>query len=431
MIKQIKTIAEHIPYPLGRCLSLLPFSIRLGSKYKEFHNLAQESIKWSDETREKYTIQKLREIVEFAIHNFRCYRQLYQKNGVLNLKIDSIDSFKNLPTTNKAFFREHADEFSGAYRLNTGGTTGTPFFFYVDKHAWAREWAHMHLIWEMRGYHYMNLNLALRGKNLGEKNIRYNPVHNEFLVNTYRPVTDYLAELKHLFKTKHIEFIHGYPSAVYNFINELEKCCDKAEIKIFFSTIRGVLLHSEFPYPYMKDKFKEWNLPCISWYGHSEMCILAYDNQFNNIYRPLPTYGYAEVVNDRLLGTSFHNYAMPLIRYDTGDLVKQIESTPKGLCKSFSIAEGRSGDYIEDANGKQIPLTSLIFGRHHQAFNVAEHIQIHQDTPGEAVIYLIKSDSHIDNPEQLFDLSGINVKFRVEQKTTPVLSSSGKLKLKV
>lgn len=431
MIKQIKTIAEHIPYPLGRCLSLLPFSIRLGSKYKEFHNLAQESIKWSDETREKYTIQKLREIVEFAIHNFRCYRQLYQKNGVLNLKIDSIDSFKNLPTTNKAFFREHADEFSGAYRLNTGGTTGTPFFFYVDKHAWAREWAHMHLIWEMRDYHYMYLNLALRGKNLGETNIRYNPVHNEFLINTYHPISVFLPDLRSLFHKREIQYIHGYPSAVYNFIVELEKNFSREEISRFLSPIKGVLLHSEFPFPYMKEKFKEWKLPCISWYGHSEMCILAYDKDFNNCYRPLSTYGYAEVSDRHLLGTSFHNMDMPLIRYDTGDLVTLLESTDNGLCTAFGIAEGRNGDFIEDRNGKQIPLTSLIFGRHHKAFEVAEHIQIHQDKPGEATIYLIKSGTTVEKPESLFDLSALDITFRVEQRQTPVLSSSGKLKLKV
>ena len=122
---------------------------------------------------------------------------------------------------------------------------------------------------------------------------------------------------------------------------------------------------------------------------------------------------------------------MPLIRYDTGDLMTSLESTENGLCTAFGIAEGRNGDFIEDRNGKQIPLTSLIFGRHHKAFEVAEHIQIHQDKPGEATIYLIKSGTAVKNLENLFDLSALDIAFRVEQRQTPVLSSSGKLKLKV
>lgn len=431
MIKNIKTLAEKLPYPIGRVFSVLPFSLRLGGQYQAFHKLAESSLNWSDSEREEYTLQHLREIVEYVRSHFPCYQALYRKHGVLDLRIESFDDFRKLPPTDKAFFREHADEFSGAYRLNTGGTTGTPFFFFVDKNAWAREWAHMHLIWEMRDYHYMSLNLALRGKNLGNTNIRYNPVHNEFLINTYRPLSNFFPELRRLFRKRNIQYIHGYPSAVYSFITELEKNCSREEISGFLSPIKGVLLHSEFPFPYMKEKFKEYHLPCISWYGHSEMCILAYDQDFNNCYRPLSTYGYAEVSDRHLLGTSFHNTDMPLVRYDTGDLVTPLESTENGLCKSFAIAEGRNGDFIEDRNGKQIPLTSLIFGRHHKAFEVAEHIQIHQESPGEAVIYLIKSGAQVEHPEDLFDLSALDVSFRVEQRQTPVLSSSGKLKLKV
>lgn len=432
MIKQLKTLAEKLPYPIGRALSLYPFSLRLGPQYPKFHRLAQASLKWSGEERENYVLPRLREIVEYARSKFPCYRELYRKNGVLDLPIDSFDAFRRLPITDKAFFREHADEFSGAYRLNTGGTTGTPFFFYVDKWAWAREWAHMHLIWEMRGYDYMALNLSLRGKNLGNQNIRYNPVHNEFLINTYRPVATFLPSVKKLFATRNIRYMHGYPSAIYNFIVELEKCCPREDIAAFFSPIRGVLLQSEFPFPYMKDKFREWNLPCISWYGHSEMSILAYDNDFDNTYRPLATYGYAEVdENKRLLGTSFNNFDMPLIRYDTGDLVTELEHTAHGVCSAFGIAAGRNGDFVTDRSGKEIPLTSLIFGRHHKAFEVAEHIQVHQERPGEAVIYLIKSGEAIPNPEALFDLSALDMSIRVEQRQEPILTAARKLRLKV
>ena len=109
-----------------------------------------------------------------------------------------------------------------------------------------------------------------------------------------------------------------------------------------------------------------------------------------------------------------------------------LSNLPKnGVCTAFGIAEGRSGDYIADRSGKQIPLTSLIFGRHHRAFDVADHIQIHQERPGEAVIYLVRGGDPIPEPEKLFDLSSLDIAFRVEQRSEPVLTRSGKLRLKV
>ena len=54
----------------------------------------------------------------------------------------------------------------------------------------------------------------------------------------------------------------------------------------------------------------------------------------------------------------------------------------------FAIKEGRSGDFFEDRNGKKIPLTALIFGRHHKAFDLADYIQIGQSEPGKATLYI-------------------------------------------
>ena len=104
----------------------------------------------------------------------------------------------------------------------------------------------------------------------------------------------------------------------------------------------------------MKDKFNEYGLKWISWYGHSEMCVLAYDEGCRNRYRPFATYGLAEVEDGHLLGTSFHNHSMPLIRYDTGDLVEATERTDGGLVVEFAIKEGRSGDFVVDKGGKKL-----------------------------------------------------------------------------
>ena len=66
----------------------------------------------------------------------------------------------------------------------------------------------------------------------------------------------------------------------------------------------------------------------------------------------------------RVAGSGFLD---KLCRGGEGEKEGCISGSNVGLVKEFAIKEGRSGDFIEDRNGKKIPLTALIFGRHHKA----------------------------------------------------------------
>ena len=104
-----------------------------------------------------------------------------------------------------------------------------------------------------------------------------------------------------------------------------------------------------------------------------------------------------------------------------------------GVCSSFVITEGRSGDFVEDKNGKRIPLTALIFGRHHKAFDVADHVQIRQQAPGKATLVVSGSKDMLDgrSMSDLFDLTNVVIDFDMEIVNKPIRTAAGKLKLKV
>ena len=428
----IKGIIERIPYPIGSLMTHVPFSCRLGKVYVCTKEECARALEWSDAARDRYAVKKFRTIFECAREHYPCYRELYKNAGVLDLELKSFADIAKVPTIDKVWTRKHFMEFKGAYRLNTGGSSGEPTTFWADKDCWAREWAHMHTIWAMIGYDYRNLKLAIRGRNLGRCPFSYNPVHNEYIINTYLPVKDYAEKLQKLFFKRNVRWFHGYPSSIYQFILECEEAYGKDGVRRLFKTVRGLLLSSEFPLPYMKEKFNEYGLKWISWYGHTEMCVLAYDKDCCNRYRPFATYGLAEVVDGHLIGTSFHNFDMPLIRYDTGDLVEATKVSEGGLVEEFAIKEGRSGDFIEDKQGKKIPLTALIFGRHHKAFDVADYVQIGQDEPGKATLYVTMKDirGSFDMAE-LFDLTNVDVDFEFKVVKRPIRTAMGKLKLRV
>ena len=444
LIKTLKGLVERIPYPVGRIMALVPFGVRLGKGYVaakaecRLFDCSDCSIGQLNERREAYAVEHFRKVFEYAREKFPCYRELYAKAGVLDLKVESVADIQKVPIVDKKWTREHFAEFKGAYRLNTGGSSGEPTAFWMDKECWAREWAHMHTIWEKLGYKYTDLKLAIRGKNLGKRPFAYNPVHNEYIINTYLAVKDYADDLKLLFQKRKPKWFHGYPSSIYQFILECESAFGVEGTRQLFKSVVGLLLSSEYPHPNQVKKFDAYGLKWISWYGHSEMAVLAYgtNEQSSNqtiLYHPFVTYGLAEVEDGHLLGTSYHNFDMPLIRYDTGDLVEQEEVKAKGDRVNFRIKEGRSGDFVEDKGGKKIPLTALIFGRHHKAFDVANHIQIRQTEPGKATLIVSGSAEALDgkNISELFDLTNVAIDFDMEVRDQPIRSVAGKLKLKV
>lgn len=427
-IKQIlKNKAENIPYSIGAKLALIPYSFRLGNDYSSFRKL----IKSETINEEQYIIEHFSKIFEYAKNSFPFYEKLYQEAGVSDLKIKSIKDIEKIPVITKEDIRNHLNDFSGGLLLNTGGTSGEPFSFFVDKNAFAREWAHMHYIWSLKNYRYTDLKVTLRGKDLGEVNIKYNPVHNEFIINTYKNASGFKDEIISLFKKRKIKYLHGYPSAVFNFLKELESVISENEKNIIKKNLKACFLGSEFPMPHITDYLHTtWNLDYISWYGHSEMCILAYDANKVNEYKPFFTYGYTEVVDSRLIGTSFHNYDMPLIRYDTGDIVEPTYQA-NGLIKHFKISQGRNGDFIIDRNNKKIPLTALIFGRHHEAFNFAQFIQVSQPFPGKVIFYITTDETDIQKISNSLNLNNLDIDFDIQKIDKPIKSNAGKVKLKI
>ena len=255
--QRIKFLIERMPYSIGRIMAVVPFSWRLGKTYLNMRSEGERIEHGRIEAKESYALEKFRRVFEYARQKFPCYRELYKKAGVLDLEVKSLADVAKVPMIDKGWARAHFQEFHGAYRLNTGGSSGEPTAFWADKDCWAREWAHMHTIWEMLGYDYHDLKLAIRGKNLGKRPFVYNPVHNEYIINTYLNVQDYTLKLERLFAKRKVEWFQGYPSSIYQFILECESAYGVDRTRQLFKSVKGLLLSSEFPLPYMKEKFGE------------------------------------------------------------------------------------------------------------------------------------------------------------------------------
>ena len=415
-------------------LRYVPFSVRLGKVYRDHVRLIDWYENASEKARRDFHFKKLKEILDYAYHNIPFYEEFYSSQNYKPQSFKSLEDFSGVPVINKDILKQHSLDhrslmLDGATRSNTGGTTGKPLDFRLDKHCFHREWSYMHYIWRRLGYSYLDLKLTFRGRNIGQIPLKYNVVHNEYIVNAYLGLDIVLDSISKLTLNKKVKFLHGYPSAIYEFCKYMQ-INDISSEDLFKGQLKGVLFGSEFPAPQYRNLIEEvLKVPTLSWYGHSEFSILAQETQ-PYLYSPLQTYGFAESVSmkegdgDSLVGTGFYNHASPFIRYDTGDLITPVKVN-SGVLESFQIAAGRVGDFIVDANGTRISLTALIFGRHHTAFSKADFIQVRSVFPGKATLVVTGHSVRIED----FDLTNISVVFDLEIVEKPFKTKAGKLPL--
>jgi phenylacetate-CoA ligase len=434
----LKSFLEKLPPGISRWLAHIPFSVRFGRPYTAASTMIRTVENMTLEEYRLWSFLKIRATIDHAYETNEFYRSFYSRHRFSPHMLRSIDHLQDVPIVRKRDLQEfEIDARStlsrGRMRINTGGTRGEPLYFFVDRDAFAREWAHMHYIWGIHGYRYRDLKLTFRGRNLGHAPMRFNAVHNEIIVNTYADRQIVAAALSNLDDTNVIRWIHGYPSAVADWMRWLHDFSTPAFERIT-KDLQGVLLGSEFPTPNYRATISSLlGTPIIAWYGHSEMSVLAYETA-PNIYKPLRSYGFAEAVptegsEQNLVATSFWNTTSPFIRYDTGDGIAG--HTQSNVLESFSITNGRVGEFVINKLGEKLSLTAIIFGRHHPGFEHARHLQVVQHNPGtmELIVVPIQPSRSSIELAKLFDFSYCNLDVTIRVLDDPIRTSSGKIKL--
>lgn len=433
---------RNLPFSVKKQLSVIPYALRLGMPYVRSGADMRRHEVLDDAALELYITDKLRWILNNAVKNITFYRDFYRQKGFDTNDFRSLEDWRHVPIITKAdlidipISRRTANDLNGV-EVNTGGTSGAPLAFRVDSGALGREWAHMHSIWFAKGYRPSHLKLRFTGKYFdSEQALHYHPSFNEYIVNANSSMPDVATALANLPIKNMPRWIHGYPSLIAEFAHTIKLEYPQI-VKVLKTHLYGVLLGSEYPAPVYREAINEiLTTNIVSWYGHSEMAILAKETS-PNVYESLGSYGYAEAIScdedesHRLICTSFHNAIHPFIRYDTGDLIKPLSSLRGSL--KFQILEGRIGDFILDLNGRKLALTSIIFGRHHAAFKSLRHLQVRQVAPGVICLLIVPLSGAIVKADILegFDFEGLNVEWRVEIVDKPIRTKIGKIQLKV
>jgi phenylacetate-CoA ligase len=428
----------HLP------LSLLPYYWRIGFDYKRYASRSATFQRLGVEQQREWILGRIRTLVRHADLNIPFYQKFYRAAEFSADDLHRFEDIQNIPIITKQHLQEVPEAERGwktekAIAFNTGGTSGQPLSFHAERHLCAKEAAYFHSMWARNGFRSHSMRLCFRGGNLGDKLVQFSPPDYAFMVNAYMDLELVSSKLEKIFKRFPVAFLHGYPSVVYAFASHWKANASPSFLAALRKNLRGVLLGSEYPLPIYRSTIEEvCGVPTYSWYGHSEMAVLAGENGRPFEYEPFQSYGYSEAVaidggtSKRLVTTNYDNFTCPFIRYDTGDLIEPTEFS-SGILQSFKITEGRVGDFVLDANGQRISLTALIFGRHHKIFSSLSALQVAQNHPGKVLILATRVKNISITEDDFwkgFDACGLNIDFELAFLDQPVRTRSGKVPLK-
>jgi phenylacetate-CoA ligase len=355
---------------------------------------------------------KLIDLTNFSIKNVKYYRNRY-----LGIRINSIEEFKSkIKFIDKNKVMVHWDEFLAdgidmkqCKQGTTGGTSGRPLKLILPGNRYIVELATVHSLWNEIGWNY-DMRGVIRNHRLSPDKIYViNPITKEIIFDAFRISAEYVKVIYKIIKNKKIKYIQAYPSAAYQFC----KLCYKQNLNISF--IKSFLCSSERitdeQYYFIHDKL---GINIFNFYGHSEKLVIAGSNSGNNNLKFVPSYGYAELVDkdDRdvknpgttgeIVGTTFYNKYMPLIRYKTGDtaeLWRVPEASNDGLIIN-KIAGRWDYNLIYRYDGTTTSITAL--NLHGDLYEHIDGMQYVQEKKGELIVLIIKNDRYTVETEKRF-----------------------------
>jgi phenylacetate-CoA ligase len=335
---------NSIKFAAGKIYKNIPLSIKYGKNYHKFEKLLKKTEKWSKDQLIEYQWINLKSVIKHAYENVPYYKRIFDRYGIRPEKIKDYQDFKKIPFLTKNTIRENfrdliANNFPKSKMLyvSTGGTVGAPLGFYYQKNiSRAKEAAFINCLFERAGYIQNNKLAVIRGhiiKDAEENNFcTYEPIKNRLLLSPFHMAKKNLPIYIDQIKKFNPKFLHVYPSALAILANFIKQNYNE---KLF--ALKGIISSSEILYPWQKKLFKDvFGCRTYSIYGLVELCALAGYCEKNESYHFFPEYSYVEFIKTKkmnfakkdsifeIVGTTFDNYVMPLIRYKTMDFAESV-----------------------------------------------------------------------------------------------------------
>lgn len=379
-------IYEHSPIWLQNVFCSIKGYMIINERYNDvfYESLAclNKSQFASKQEIEAYKEKHIYEILEYAYKNVPFYKTFYDAHNVKPDIFKSIADLDRFPILTKEIVRKnYKSMLSVTFPHNkmvhghTSGSTGKSLDFYRPKDMIPYVWAMWWRFREQFGIHFKDKHLNCTGKvvvpfgSIKPPFWRINKPLNQWLIGMQQISNEKIHSIAEMIDRESFKYISGYPSIIY----ALALCLKENHIEIH-NVPKFVFSGAEKMYDNQKALIEEVfpGIICTDHYGMSEgvcnasKCKCGFyheDYEFGHMECENPHWISDTEYEGNVLGTGFHNFAMPLIRYQIGDTA--VWSTKPCECGLHSQVikdiQGRSEDYVITPEGLRIQRFDYLF----------------------------------------------------------------------
>lgn len=380
--------------------------------------------------------KKIEELLNHAKNTTEFYKNIKFKN------------IKDFPVVNKLIYNENYEKFQSSeyinkkiHKMSTSGSTGTPFVVRQNMNKRYRNLADIIYFNKITGQKIGDKYIFFRVWNDKNKKSKLEKWKQNLIPIDILHLDDSSLEKIRNFikKNKKINSTLGYANTYKMLVNYLEKNNDTKEmfrIKTMYSSSEVLDLNT-------KKKIKKIiGADVIDRYSNQENGILAQSRPNGDEFYINTASYYVELLNlnndkeakdgelARIVITDLYNYAMPIIRYDTGDLaIKQKNSKRNSKTQVIKNIQGRRVDMFYDTKGNI--MTPHTMGVTMWKFNKIKQYQFIQETKNKYRLKL-NTEKGVYTEKEIIDtlkqILGADAIISIEYvKEIPVISS-GKYK---
>ena len=351
------------------------FFLGYNLKYPSFNKLYSKLLKnqWINyKEHMKQQEKQLRKIIQFAYKNVPYYHKIFKEKNIRPDDIKRLKDLNKLPIITKEIIRENFEEFKpvNLHKLNymtltTGGSTGTPFTYLITKKDYYLGTALMFRGWSYGGYKPGDGYIQMGGSSL-VPNLRFKLkifvhkiIKNVNFLSSFDMGEENLRKyIKTINKFKP-KFIYCYASSAYLLANFIEK---EGGLKHY---PKAIFTTAEKLFPKMREKIiKNFNTEVFDTYSANDGGASANECEDHSGLLIDTERSIMEIVDERgqqieegkgrIIATSLHNYAMPFIRYEVGDIgyiIKGEKYCGRGYRKLKEVI-GRQQEFVITPEGK-------------------------------------------------------------------------------
>lgn len=339
--------------------------------------------------------EALLRLVRHAYDQSPWYRTRFDQAGLRPDQIRSLADFRRIPPITKQDIRQHraamvAENYRDrVYEHKTGGSTGTPLQFFMTRESY--EWRNAVML---RGYGWAGAadgvkTFYLWGVPLNNptphqrrKAALHDWIQRRKIYNSYRLTPDTLPDCLRELNEFAPQVLVGYTSMLEYLARYIRK---NGGLRV---KLHSVITSAEGVSAAQRDLFREtFQAPVFHSYGSREFKLIAMDCEHGGLHLSADNLLVECLRNGRpaqpgemgaVVITDLHNYGMPFIRYEIGDLATPSDkpcACGRGLPLLDAVA-GRIPDTIQTPEGRLIHGT--FFGQLLMWFPCIDHFQVTQ-----------------------------------------------------